>query len=368
VRRLFLIISAGCIGLGLIAATALTAVAETSGQERLSKEPRNTNTYDVEAQASFISQGSAIGASSAELAALRADVAEEEGLPDYSQVVDNGTGGRFSAPGWKKHRDQAGVPEGQASHGGSYVESGSGGKPARYKVKIPTSSDYTVYAWWPAFSGSSKHAHFGIDTAVGRRWTSVDQTLDGGIWIKLGTYAMKKGERTVQLSAGDSVADAVAVVRGDVTMPPDDGAGIASSEGAAYSAKSVSDPTRHDVVRVAKRWIRTPYKYATCSRYRMSCTCETKKTYRRFGHYLGMGEWQQWHYDKGVREVRRKYNLRQGDEVFFKENGPYNPITHVAIYSGNGYVVHASVYYGKVVESEMKWINGYFGAKRYKLR
>jgi len=99
----------------------------------------------------------------------------------------------------------------------------------------------------------------------------------------------------------------------------------------------------------------------------MSCTCETKKTYRRFGHDLGMGEMQQWRYDKGVRKVRHRYNLRQGDEVFFKEDGPYNPVTHVAVYSGNGNVVHASVYYGKVVESEMKWINGYFGAKRYTL-
>jgi NlpC/P60 family len=365
VRRLFLIISAGCIGLSLVATTALTAAAETSEQQRLSKQPQNTNTYDVEAQASFISQGSAVGASSAELAALRADVAEEESLPDYSQVVDNGTGGRFSAPGWQKHRDVSGVTEGQVSHGGSFVESGSGGQPARFKVKIPTSNDYTVYAWWPAFSGSSKDAHFGIDTAAGRRWTSVDQTLDGGIWIKLGTYAMKKGERTIQLSAGDSVADAVAVVRGDVTMPPDDGAG---SGGATYSASSVSDdPTRHDVVRVAKRWITTPYKYATCTKAQMSCTCETKKTYRRFGHYLSMDEREQWRYDEGAREVRREYNLMQGDEVFFKEHGRSNPITHVAIYSGNGYVVHASVYFGKVVESEMKWISGYYGAKRYRL-
>jgi cell wall-associated NlpC family hydrolase len=354
----------------LVAATALSAVAETSGQQQSSGDasaPENTSTYDVEAQAAFISQGSALGASSAELAAVRADVAEEAGLPDYSQVVDNSdTGGRFSAPRWHEGSDGSGV--GQVSYGGSYVRSGSDGQPASFQVDIPTSNDYTVYAWWPAFSDNSEAAHFGFDTAAGRRWTSVDQTRDGGIWIKLGTYAMSKGERTIQLSAGDTVADAVAVVRGDVTMPPDDGATTATREAATYSATSLSDPTRRDVIRVARRWMTTPYKYATCTRTRMSCTCETKKTYRQFGHDLSMGETQQWRYDdRQVRRIRERSNLKRGDEVFFKENGPYKGITHVGVFSGNGYVVHASAYWGKVVETKMRYINGYFGAKRYKL-
>ena len=361
-RRLILIISAGCIGLGLVAATALSAVADTSGD---ASAPKNTSTYDVQAQAAFISQGSAIGATSAELAAVRADVAEEEGLPDYSQVVDNDTGGRFSAPGWQEGSDGSGV--GQVSHRGSFVRSGSDGQPATFHVDIPTSNDYTVYAWWPAFSENSEAARFGIDTAAGRRWTSVDQTIDGGIWIKLGTYAMSKGERTIQLSAGDTVADAVAVVRGDVTMPPDDGENTATREAGTYSATSVRNPTRHDVVRVARRWMFTRYRYATCTRSRMSCTCETKKTYRRFGHRLSMIEARQWRYRHGTRKIRDKSRLRQGDEVFFKEHGPFKGITHVGVYAGNNNVVHASAYFGKVVESKMRYINGYFGAKRYPL-
>jgi hypothetical protein len=38
----------------------------------------------------------------------------------------------------------------------------------------------------------------------------------------------------------------------------------------------------------------------------------------------------------------------------------------VAMYSGNGYVLHASSYYAynQVVESKMKYIKGYFGARR----
>ena len=66
-----------------------------------------------------------------------------------------------------------------------------------------------------------------------------------------------------------------------------------------------------------------------------------------------------------ARGDRGRTNLKRGDLVFFKENGPDNRITHVAMYAGNGIRVHASVYYGKVVESKMKYIEGYFGAKRY---
>jgi cell wall-associated NlpC family hydrolase len=80
---------------------------------------------------------------------------------------------------------------------------------------------------------------------------------------------------------------------------------------------------------------------------------------------MGMSELGQWRYDRSRRVS--KSNLRPGDEVFFKEGGG-SRITHVGIYSGNGYIVHASSYFGKVVESKMRYIRGYSGAKRFKSR
>jgi cell wall-associated NlpC family hydrolase len=115
------------------------------------------------------------------------------------------------------------------------------------------------------------------------------------------------------------------------------------------------------IVRVAKRYIGTKYRYGTCTKRRMSCTCLTKRVFAKFGHKLPMSERGQWKYK---RHKVAKSNLRPGDMVFFKEGGRRRGITHVGIYSGRGNLVHASAYFGKVVESKMRYIKGYFGAKR----
>jgi cell wall-associated NlpC family hydrolase len=374
VRRLVLVFAAVFVAAGFVSFTTLSAGAEPADQYQSSDgsgaqnaAPQGTEPDESQpGPVDIISQGTALDTDSPAVVAARADVAEEERLPDYSQVVDNNTTrGRFSAPHWEEQSGDQGTGVSQVSYGGDYVYTDSDEGAARFKVRIPTSNDYTVYAWWPASSGNSDATRFGISTASGTQWTEVDQTTDGGIWIKLGTYTMEEGERFVQVSAdspsaGNVVADAVAVVRGDVTAPP----GEQPGSGGTYSASSLRNPTRHDVVRVAKKYLGTRYRWGTCTKARMSCTCETKKTYRHFGHTLPMTEGGQWKY-KPSKRVWRKSNLRLGDEVFFKEGG--GGITHVGIYSGNGNIVHASSYFGKVVESKMRYIRGYYGAKRYRL-
>ena len=92
----------------------------------------------------------------------------------------------------------------------------------------------------------------------------------------------------------------------------------------------------------------------------------TKKSWARFGHKLSMSEGGQWKYGR-ARSVA-KSRLRPGDIVFFKEAGRRRGITHVGLYSGRGNLVHASAYFGKVVESKMRYIKGYSGAKRLRPR
>lgn len=198
------------------------------------------------------------------------------------------------------------------------------------------------------------------------------------MWIMIGSFAMEKGQRQIEVApgagGGQAVADAVMVIRGEMAVPPEADASegtFAGSSAERSTAERSTDSRRvsrfsgKDIVRQAKRHTGDTYRYATCTRSEKSCTCLTKVAVQPFGHRMGMTEAGQWRYS-GSRRID-KSRVRPGDEVFFKEDGA-NSITHVGIYSGNGYLVHASRYFKKVVNSEMRYLSGYSGAKRFKSR
>lgn len=339
-----------------------TAPQETTAPE---EKPSGASPYvEDEVVEGSVSQGSVSDPDSSDAIAAREDLAEEESLPEYSQIVDNATKGSFRAPGWK-------VERGSLSHEGSFAVAQRAKAPARFEVEIPTTNDYSVYVWWPGAADAGT-ARYGVQTASGTKRDDVKQdNFSSGMWVKLGTYAMEQGQRSVEIApksvnGGRVFADAVAVVRGEAA-PPEDQAVTASGErSTATDSKSLSKFGGRDVVRQARRHLGDKYRWGTCTRSVKSCTCLTKTAVKPFGHRMGMGEAEQWKYQRS-REIP-KSRLRPGDEVFFKENGSGGPITHVGIYSGNGRIVHASAYWGKTVEKEMKYINGYFGAKRFKSR
>lgn len=315
----------------------------------------------AEGRSGQVSQGSVVDPDSRAALAAQRDLDEEEKLPDYTQVVDNTTKGRFVAPGWEQRSGS------QWSHGESYV-SASGGQAARFRVKIPTTNDYSVYAWWPQAAGNTNRARFGVGTAGGTKWDEVDQRVEGGMWIKIGSFPMTKGERVVQVAAtsaggGQVVADAVAVVRGEAGMPPAGDSQNASAGRFTTTSSKATAQYGRQILQQARKHKGDRYSYGTCTKSAKSCTCLTKMSVAYLGHKMDLTENGQWRYRRS--SAIPKSRLRAGDEVFFKESGPRGPITHVGIYAGNGMIVHASSYFGRVVEKEMKYITGYFGAKRF---
>ncbi len=375
-RRLVLVICAVFAAASVVSFSTLAAEAQpadqyasSDGTEAQQDPPENPAPEESDSGASsssegFVSQGSTVDMDSPEAVAAQEDLAEEELLPEYSQVVDNTTKDAFRAPGWK-------VQRGSLSHGGSFVAAEGVRASARFGVEIPSSNDYSVYAWWPEAADAGT-ARYGVQTASGMKWSKVEQGADSsGMWVKIGNFAMEQGQRSVQVAAksvdgGQVVADAVAVVRGEAAPPEDQTITASGERSTATDSKRVSKFSGRDVVRAARRHLGDNYRYGTCTRTTKSCTCLTKVAVQPFGHRMGMTENGQWQYNGSTRIA--KSSLRPGDEVFFKENGPSGPITHVGIYSGNGRLVHASSYWGKVVEKEMKYIDGYFGAKRFKSR
>jgi cell wall-associated NlpC family hydrolase len=109
-------------------------------------------------------------------------------------------------------------------------------------------------------------------------------------------------------------------------------------------------------------YVKSPPK--RCKAYRKEdCSCHTKLVFKKFGRRLIDNPPDQW---RRGRRINDKADLRPGDLVFFDENknGKLQPWDHVGIYSGNGYLIHASSYFNEVVESKMKHIHGFWGARR----
>lgn len=306
-------------------------------------------------------------------------------FPAYNQVVDNPYRKNLSRAGWTKAASKPG------SYGEDYwVAKSAKARTAAYKVKIPATDVYSVFAWWPRKAGKRAKARFGVRTVSGMEWSTVDQGKDGGYWVPIGEYKMKKGNRfSIRIRPGGGgrgrpVADAVAVVRGVYDFPPDppslpaldtgDKAGgpVTSSnleERSVFSGQSVRRISRRAIMRRARTHIGTPYKLgdlSVCKPYKWEdCSCFTRLVFRKW-RVLPDSPSAQLRADR-MSKVRRT-NLRRGDLVFHDTTGDgrMTAYDHVSIYAGNGYVIHANSYYKyrKVHRQEMKWLANYKGARR----
>ena len=313
--------------------------------------------------------------------------------PDpYFQVVDNSNKERFRAGGWEKRGQN---PQ---AYGADFARAGADAAVARYKVTIPKTRYYTVYARWPGGEAGGGDdptaARFGVQAASGTEWDEVDQRADAGLWVSIGAYKMEKGERFVEVEGAEgAVADAVMVAADAMAAPdgqtasyanPDELAGEDPEGEAARSAsaglepdaqaRTLSNPTRSDVVRQAKRHLGTPYRFgdlSVCDAFKTEdCSCLTRLVYKPFGRTLPDHPGQQWQGRYG-KKIYSKSQLRAGDLVFFDYSGDgqlNDAHDAVAVYAGNGSVILASSYWGKVARVEMRYLDRFWGAKRLPLR
>ena len=106
--------------------------------------------------------------------------------------------------------------------------------------------------------------------------------------------------------------------------------------------------TDRAIVEEARGWVGTPY-----GAYGADCSGFTSLVYQEFGVYLPDDPASQYSYGYPS-------GAGAGDLVFFDEAG-YG-ISHVGIATGHGTVIHASTYYGAVVETPLYDVPGYVGA------
>jgi len=116
--------------------------------------------------------------------------------------------------------------------------------------------------------------------------------------------------------------------------------------------------------KVCNSWLGTKYQYGGCSKKGVDCSCLAKNIYKQvYGIELDRTSGNQY---KQCKPIRKQKKLREGDLVFFKINGM--KISHVGIYLGEGYFIHASTKLGVVLNnlSEEYYAGRYFRGGRIK--
>ena len=293
---------------------------------------------------------------------VAAGITEAAAGPDADSEVENTTEGRFEADeGWGVSSYGLGV------FGESYrfARPSEGAEPARFKIEVPEKANYAVYARWPKVKGLNDSVPVGVETASGTEWTKVNQQKNGGRWVRIGEYEMEAGDDysvkfSRQTSGYDYVAaNAVRVKKISEVVTPSKEVSESDGSEAASEKASASGRSGEDVVREAKKWNGVRYRLGGESRRGVDCSGLTMMVYKKFG--VSLPHWDEKQYRKGANVPRGRE--KPGDLVFFNEHG--RGISHVGIYSGNGKLIHASDYYNKVTESQMKYIKGYVGARRF---
>ncbi|HEX8153636.1 MAG TPA: N-acetylmuramoyl-L-alanine amidase [Thermoanaerobaculia bacterium] len=136
------------------------------------------------------------------------------GAPAYSRIVDNATAGRFTASAnWATSTYSA------QRYGADYryANPQAVSDAAWFKFDIPSTGSYEVFVWYAANAGYNSATPFVIATSSGNVTVNVNQQVNGGAWLSLGTYTLAGGDyNAVGVSrwtsgTGYVIADAVKV-------------------------------------------------------------------------------------------------------------------------------------------------------------
>ncbi|WP_054940874.1 C40 family peptidase [Paenibacillus ihuae] len=135
---------------------------------------------------------------------------------------------------------------------------------------------------------------------------------------------------------------------------------------APVAAASVSSSTGQSIVNLGKKYLGVRYQFGastSTTRY-FDCSSFTKYIFAKYGVNLPRTSVAQSKVGKAV----SKANLRVGDLVFFSSGSRANGknVTHVAVYAGNGKILHTYGSPGVTVSSlnSGNWKRTYLKARR----
>jgi len=134
----------------------------------------------------------------------------------WETIIDNETSGRFTA---SANWDTSSFSSQRRGANYRFTTPEAVSDPAWYMANIPATGNYQIYAWYPANAGYNSSTPYVIVTTSGNQSIHVNQQINGGSWVSLGTFNLSGGEYNVvgvsrwTSGTGYVIADAVRVVR-----------------------------------------------------------------------------------------------------------------------------------------------------------
>jgi hypothetical protein len=134
----------------------------------------------------------------------------------WETIIDNETSGRFTA---SSRWDTSSFSDQRRGANYRFATPEAVSDPAWYKANIPATGNYQIYAWYPANAGYNSSTPYVIATTSGNQTVYVNQQINGGQWVSLGTFDLSGGDHdVVGVSCWTSgteyvIADAVRIVR-----------------------------------------------------------------------------------------------------------------------------------------------------------
>jgi cell wall-associated NlpC family hydrolase len=143
----------------------------------------------------------------------------------------------------------------------------------------------------------------------------------------------------------------IAVVAGaGVALTP-----LAAAPASAATSAAAPSAAAQTIVNTALAQQGDPYRWGAAGPNAFDCSGLAQYAAKAAGITLP-------HSSKGQSQMGRpvaKSDLKPGDLVFY-----YSPVSHVAVYVGNGKIVHASTYGQPVKVVDMAFVPGYNSARR----
>jgi hypothetical protein len=143
-----------------------------------------------------------------DLVNLRNRVSER--LNQSPVIVDNDAPGNIMTGSWAVSTYSS------QRYGADYVYSsaGTGADTFTWNFNLPATGTYRVSVWYSAGSNRASNAPFTVYAKTGPATVTVNQQVNGGMWVDLGTYEFASGPNKVVLSDNADnlvVADAIKV-------------------------------------------------------------------------------------------------------------------------------------------------------------